>query len=199
MIPIDPQTTPAGGGPAPKAVPPPLPRSSHGPPRLPERRYRTPARRKLSWSMLGAGVVGAFALALIGSGVIANHAGDIGPAAVEEQEPVSAKRPLLWVLSDGLAPRLPYALNDSLTIVRVFPNRPTELRYQMRLERVAKADIRPNAYFYREQMGLRRAVATDSIAGEVLRAAPAIFVDVYDRDDEFLFSYDWDQVELFGG
>lgn len=184
----------------PMSSPPPLPAyvTRKTPPPIPARRWKPDRQGKLNATavvtglLILAGLVGWKYATLQREAERSEKFADATNAKRKRQDPNSLRN--MAAAIQGMQAR---PLNDTITVLRIFPNRSTELRYQLRLESVSKADIKRSQYFYAHQRDIAAAVATDAIAEPVLRRAPAIFVDVYDREDVFLFSYDWREKDVW--
>lgn len=181
------------------STPPPLPprdtRPYREPPPLPEEKWR-PGRGGggARGTAIAVGIVALLAVAGLGAYYAAE-------ALAQADEPsAEATAPVVNPLSEALAAidgRNDRYLPGEAYVKKVFVQNARIIRYQLIYADLVE-DGRPVFATYAKRRAPTIAlVRGDSLVAPVLRRASSIYVDVYDQNDEHLFSYDLTPADIW--
>ncbi len=90
-------------------------------------------------------------------------------------------------------------LSDSVSFRRVYIQNAHIIRYQIDAHHLQRAELQPYISFTTEKAKFLSTISKDAHAEPALRLASSIYVDVYDREGEFLYSYDLRPSHLWPG
>ena len=144
---------------------------------------------RLSPVFLFAGLI-AFALLSCGNETPAAEQ----TAIADEPPPVNQ----LSVQADAIEGMKGRPLNNEIYLNKLFVQNDRILRYQVQDFTLEKNKTDAYTTFNKRKTPILAAMAADPIAADVLRASESIYVDVYDTDSLYLFSYDLKPDDIFG-
>ncbi len=96
---------------------------------------------------------------------------------------------------DGLKKR---KLNARYSVRRIYPQSMTELRFQLIDHNSTKPNTDVRKHYNAHKAEYVAAMSSDTISAALLRAAPSIYLDLYDKNDEWMYSYDLSKKDIEG-
>ncbi len=82
-----------------------------------------------------------------------------------------------------------HPLDDSIWFRRAYIQHDLIIRYQVNANHLEKEGLELYISYLKEKSKFLRALASEADSEEALRLASAIYLDVYDRNGEWLYSY----------